>query len=76
MTLGESALLEVQWIEMAYNLSGASPPERGSSLCNLDTEDTEGSWEPYLFPPPDHESGTNSHGVSALIILGTLAFFL
>ncbi|KAH6883444.1 concanavalin A-like lectin/glucanase domain-containing protein [Thelonectria olida] len=80
MTQGESALLEVQWIEMVYNLSGASPLETGAnagSICNLDDGDDEGNWQPYIFPPT-HSSPSGGHklGMSALlmvfgIILGT-----
>ncbi|KAM6513320.1 hypothetical protein FALCPG4_015756 [Fusarium falciforme] len=67
MTLGKSALLEVQWIEVAYNLSGANPAERGATVCNLDEVNDEGSWQPYIFPPA-HDSPGYKLGLSALLM--------
>lgn len=52
MMMGGSALLEVQWIELAYNLSGALPTEKGSAVCHMDEADDGSDWQPYAFPPP------------------------
>lgn len=79
MPLGESALLEVQWIEMVYNLSGAVPlPSEAMNLkvCKLD-EDEEGNttngtaWQPYSFPP-----ARDSGGASGGLPMGVFTFAL
>lgn len=71
MALGDSALLEVQWIEMAYNLSDSTPIANASgSLCNLDDTDAAGEWEPFVFPEP-HDTAT-----SGGYILGVNTFFI
>ncbi|KAL6407641.1 hypothetical protein AUP68_08662 [Ilyonectria robusta] len=75
MTLGKSALLEVQWIEVVYNLSGTSPAENGhvgASVCNLDGEDDESGWQPYIFPPA-HNSSSGGYKVGLWILLLHLA---
>jgi len=36
MAVGGSAVMEVQWIEMAYNISGGSAPEHGATVCDID----------------------------------------
>ncbi|KAH6995276.1 concanavalin A-like lectin/glucanase domain-containing protein [Ilyonectria destructans] len=78
MTLGKSALLEVQWIEVVYNLSGTSPAENGyvgASVCNLDGEDDESGWQPYIFPPA-HNSSSGGYEVGLWILLLHLAIIL
>jgi len=36
MAIGGSAVMEVQWIEMAYNISGGSAPGHGATVCDID----------------------------------------
>jgi hypothetical protein len=78
MTLGASALLEVQWIEVAYNLSGAVPVVNSTdNVCNLDTSADEGDWQPLVFAPPHDEPSESSGyklGINALSMLLAIAF--
>lgn len=65
MTLGESALLEIQWIEVAYNLSGASPVTNSSyGICDLDSQ---GSWDPLVFSAPHDTSAAARTGMSVFV---------
>ncbi|KAM0814066.1 putative GH16 domain-containing protein [Seiridium cardinale] len=79
MTLGDSALLEIQWIEVAYNLSGASPTTDSTfGSCNLDETDVKGTWDPYIFSPPhdDNTSAGYQLGINAVLMLSILMFIL
>lgn len=78
MTIGQSALLEIQWIEVAYNLSGAVPTANASSsVCSLDVADAQGNWQPpYIFPPPHDTSAGYRTRFSALILLFALVMAL
>ncbi|KAF5666666.1 xyloglucan endo-transglycosylase [Fusarium heterosporum] len=58
MTLGKSALLEVQWLEVAFNLSGTRPSEKGMASCKLDSDAEDGKWKPYIFPPAHGSLGS------------------
>jgi hypothetical protein len=66
MTLGKSALLEVQWLEVAFNLSGARPSKKGTVTCELDADNEGDERQPYIFPPA-HESRGSKIDFSILL---------
>lgn len=72
MTLGTSALLEIQWLEVAFNLSGARPSEKGVKTCELDPEKGSDDWQPYIFPPA-HES--RSSRIQVCFVLSFILLF-
>ncbi|KAI1842153.1 hypothetical protein JX265_005730 [Neoarthrinium moseri] len=79
MTLGDSALLEIQWIEVAYNLSGAEPTvDANAAVCNLDEAKSSGSWNPQSLPAPHHYEASAGYklGMSTLFMLAAVLFTL
>ncbi|KAH6660637.1 concanavalin A-like lectin/glucanase domain-containing protein [Truncatella angustata] len=78
MTLGDSALLEIQWIEVTYNLSDATPIANASgTVCNLDDTDTAGSFQPFIFPAPhDDTSSGYKLGINAFLTISAIILAL
>lgn len=77
MTLGDSALLEVQWIEVAYNLSHSTPVANASgSVCNLDETDAAGNWDPFVFPEPHDADTSAGYKLSVNVFLTIAAIVL
>ncbi|KAF7528754.1 hypothetical protein G7054_g10067 [Neopestalotiopsis clavispora] len=77
MTLGDSALLEIQWIEVAYNLSDAEPVANASAqVCNLDAAKEDNTWEPTSFPAPHDFSASAGYklGMSTLFMVLAIIF--
>ncbi|KAK6070881.1 hypothetical protein SCUP234_09970 [Seiridium cupressi] len=71
MALGQSALLEIQWVELAYNLSNTTPVvQDGTNICNLD--------DPGLTDPAQRSFDSQGRKISlnAVVLLSTILAIL
>jgi len=70
MAVSGRAVMEVQWIEMAYNVSGGSASEQGATVCNID--EVVGSPVPVASDGARNGLDWNSWVKLFLVVLSTI----